>query len=473
MKHSGNKTDRSQRALKGQRTNAAYRTVWRWHFYAGLFVAPFLLIFALSGIAMVVTTLVSGVNGEAIPIQAVPGQSELSLHSQEAIARHALPDGEVVELMVGAEEGQANLFALHDPELGTLMVALDPYRGVIKETWWQGERLYDVAKLIHSSLMIGVIGDLILETAAGFGILLIFSGWYLWWPRQRPLLACFIPRLHLRGRALWREAHIITGVYSSLLLLAFLLSGMSWTGVWGGQLVQAWNTFPTEKWSAVSSSQETHGERNHGGASAAPWTLEQASLPLSAPNSAAKNAAGETVDVVSVRRLAERQGINGRFRIKYPADSEGVWTLSQDTMNGDAQDPFSDRTIHIDQYSGTILADIRFNEYPIAGKVMAVSIPLHMGLLGKLNLAANLLVCVAAILLPITGLVLWWKRRATHTTLDHKTSIVVTQRPNFQAAKVALACLAIAFPMVGVTLVTLAAIDRIALQFTRKFRHGR
>ena len=26
-----------------------YRTLWRWHFYAGLFVIPFVLVLALSG----------------------------------------------------------------------------------------------------------------------------------------------------------------------------------------------------------------------------------------------------------------------------------------------------------------------------------------------------------------------------------------------------------------------------------------
>lgn len=30
---------------------ALYRTVWRWHFYAGLFVVPMVLILALTGTA--------------------------------------------------------------------------------------------------------------------------------------------------------------------------------------------------------------------------------------------------------------------------------------------------------------------------------------------------------------------------------------------------------------------------------------
>lgn len=31
--------------------NALYRTIWRWHFYAGLFVVPMILILSLTGAA--------------------------------------------------------------------------------------------------------------------------------------------------------------------------------------------------------------------------------------------------------------------------------------------------------------------------------------------------------------------------------------------------------------------------------------
>ena len=30
-------------------TGAHYRTIWRWHFYAGLFVLPFVLILSVTG----------------------------------------------------------------------------------------------------------------------------------------------------------------------------------------------------------------------------------------------------------------------------------------------------------------------------------------------------------------------------------------------------------------------------------------
>lgn len=37
--------------MKGMESTALYRTLWRWHFYAGLFVLPFILILSLTGAA--------------------------------------------------------------------------------------------------------------------------------------------------------------------------------------------------------------------------------------------------------------------------------------------------------------------------------------------------------------------------------------------------------------------------------------
>ena len=41
-------TTTAQRATSATgAANAGYRTLWRWHFYAGLFVMPFLVVLAI------------------------------------------------------------------------------------------------------------------------------------------------------------------------------------------------------------------------------------------------------------------------------------------------------------------------------------------------------------------------------------------------------------------------------------------
>ena len=91
-------------------------------------------------------------------------------------------------------------------------------------------------------------------------------------------------------------------------------------------------------------------------------------------------------------------GFDGRFQIAAPAGEEGVWTLSQDSMSYDSTNPTADRTVHVDQYTGRILADVKFADYPFLGKVMAVGIALHEGQLGWWNVVLNALFWVPILL---------------------------------------------------------------------------
>src|SRR5690606_2419255 len=41
-------------------SRAFYTTAWRWHFYAGLYVAPFLIMLAVTGLIMLWTSVLVG-----------------------------------------------------------------------------------------------------------------------------------------------------------------------------------------------------------------------------------------------------------------------------------------------------------------------------------------------------------------------------------------------------------------------------
>ena len=49
-----------------QQANRRYLTVWRWHFYAGLLVAPFLTLLAVTGLGMLLFANITGKEGERI-----------------------------------------------------------------------------------------------------------------------------------------------------------------------------------------------------------------------------------------------------------------------------------------------------------------------------------------------------------------------------------------------------------------------
>ena len=68
--------------------NRHYLTVWRWHFYAGLFTAPFLMLLATTGLAMLLFANITGREGERMRV--TPQAVVQPLSAQAEAARQAI-----------------------------------------------------------------------------------------------------------------------------------------------------------------------------------------------------------------------------------------------------------------------------------------------------------------------------------------------------------------------------------------------
>lgn len=441
-----------------------YLAAWRWHFYAGLFVIPFLTVLAVTGLMMMYIGYFDGRDGEKITVPVPSDGVTLSISDQVDAALKNRPGATLVEWLKGRSADNVSVFRIkHD---GTQeMVAVNPFTGDVVESWTRRRGWYDFADGIHSDLLLGTPGDRLLEIAAGLALVLIVTGVYLWWPRDVSLARSLVPDLSQRGRALLKSLHVSFGIYVSALLLMFLITGMAWTGIWGGKFVQAWSTFPAEKWDNVPLSDETHAAMNHGAVSEVPWALEQTQMPASGSQAGIQGTApGAPVDIDSIAALAGELGFNARYRVSYPRGEAGVWTINQDTMSADAEDPFSDRTVHVDRYTGKVLANVAFADYSAAGKAMAVGIPLHMGLMGLWNLILNTFVCLSVIFLCVSGALMWWLRRPKGMALRVFAPKTPEDLPHWRGAMILMLFLSLAFPLVGVTLLTVLALDYLIVK---------
>jgi uncharacterized iron-regulated membrane protein len=303
-----------------------------------------------------------------------------------------------------------------------------------------------------------------IEIAASLAIIMVATGLYLHWPRNgngwRNVL---IPRLTARGRTFWKSLHGVLGFWISLFLVIFLISGLSWAGVWGERIVQAWNTFPAEKFGAPLSD-ATHASMNHDGHHEVPWGLEQTPLPESG-SLAGVDAIEADVSLDSVAAFARSLGFVGRFQVNLPADETGVWTISHDSMSNDGPNPSADRTIHVDRYTGKVLADVRYADYSPYAKAMAWGIAFHEGDLGVWNLALNTLFCLSVITVSLSGLVMWWKRRP-----ETAARLAAPPRPRdlpfWKGAALVVLLLGIAFPLAGAAILVVLLVDATLLRFT-------
>ena len=393
--------------------NRHYLTVWRWHFYAGLFTAPFLMLLAATGLAMLLFANITGRDGERMHV--TPQAVVKPLSEQAEAARQAInPDSaSVVQYIAPRQADMVAVFRVNEGKTAT-MVAIDPYTAQVMKIYPRNSDWYHLMDEIHSDILIGKTGDFLLETAAALTILLIITGYYLWISKQGSLKNVFFPKLG-SGRSAWRSVHGAVGAWISLILLLFCLSGMAWAGIWGGKMVQAWSQFPAGKWGIEPTPQSvlTHGDAlNDGKTKEVPWILELTPMPQSGTTLGDNGInPSEPMTLETVDRFARESGFAGRYQLNFPKGKTGVWTLTQDSMSYDANSPFIDRTMHIDQYSGKILADIRYDDYNAFGKFMAVSIALHMGTVGLWSVIANVIFCLAVMAMCISGFVMWWKRR--------------------------------------------------------------
>lgn len=472
-----------------------YLALWRWHFFAGLYAVPFVLMLSITGLVMLAHPWTDawqfGDQLTHVEVSTSKVKARVSADEQLAIVTQAYPDLVAAQYVPPIEQTQSSIFKMRGGNSATLLVFVNPYNGEILGDFNSADRWYSIADDIHGTLMIGPVGDALIELSAGLMIFLLISGLYLHWPRNSSavkdmLLPTFLRQLFsvdflmprkLRvllsaqkvPRSLWKEFHASLGFYLTIFILFFAVTGMAWTGIWGQKLVQPFSSFPVEKrasfWqSDVNADQLKHGQLNDGQLNEIPWNLEQVPLPKSTlpkvdekedENATSHDALKSlSLDTVIEQGLALGFQLNNenRFRIALPLKPEGVYTLMSITSSRDIVNPMRDRTLHIDQYNADVLADIGWQNYNLGAKAMALGIPLHKGTLGVWNLVLAIVVCLLFILLAVSGVILWWRRKPSGNFAAPKSGALDKISGSAKAIIFISILLGLCFPVMGVAM---------------------
>jgi hypothetical protein len=161
-----------------------YRTIWRWHFYAGLFVMPMVLVLAITGAVYLFKPQVDAWEERAW--RDLPATTTVSADQQVKAALAAFPRSRFSSYRLPEAENDAALIhvALPDHTMRDVFVSPDgKVLGSLDPEW----RIMQVAHDVHGQLMLGKRGSWLVELAAGWAIVMILSGIYLCWPaRPRP-----------------------------------------------------------------------------------------------------------------------------------------------------------------------------------------------------------------------------------------------------------------------------------------------
>jgi uncharacterized iron-regulated membrane protein len=450
------------------------RTLWRWHFYAGLFVMPLLIVLAITGTIYCFQPQIEPLLYRDRMVVADTSGPQLSRDVLLAKAAASEPPGAVPTLaQIEADRTRSAEFVFRLPSGESESVYVNPYDGAVLGTLSVDHRLMKQVRNLHRGLMMGKTGELLMELAGCWTLVMIGTGIALWWPDRTNARkgGVWLPRLTLKGRAWWRDLHAVGGVWLALGALFFVLSGLPWSGSWGKEFkalaTSASLGYPKGAWgeahvhSTAPGAAANHADQHamHGmhikmddlPLRQTPWAVGATTVPDSA------NAAGSAarVSIDDVVALAAKQGIADDYGIALPAKPTGVYTVSYFPA-----DPRDERTLHIDQYSGRVLSDISYASYGRVAQWISYGTSLHMGRYFGL---ANQIVCSAISLglaaLAVTGFVMWMKRRPARAI---GVPARPQKRPPMRTWRGGLTLLGMIFPLMGATMLAVWCIDRLA-----------
>ena len=210
---------------------ALYRTVWRWHFYAGLFVLPLVLVLSVTGAIYLFKPQID--RWEERAYSASPAAQAVEPTRQMAAALAAYPGSQFHSYRLPETPGDAAMIHLGLADGVTMIDVFVSPQGRVVGAIAPDDRITAWVRDIHGTLLAGTWGSYVVELAASWAFVMILSGLWLWWPTGGGLAGAVWPRLSLGKRAFWRDLHAVTGFWVSGLALVLLVTALPWAGVWG------------------------------------------------------------------------------------------------------------------------------------------------------------------------------------------------------------------------------------------------
>ncbi|MFC0632271.1 PepSY-associated TM helix domain-containing protein [Brevundimonas balnearis] len=415
----------------------AYRVVWRWHFYSGLLVLPFLMLLALTGGLYLFKAEIDDAERRGIAAVAA-GPERVPAERWLTAAREALP-GEPVAVLVPSRADRAVEVAMRPPEGPERTVFIDPYDGEVQGT--AGPPLSETFKRIHSLSILGGWANILIEIVAGWAMILVATGLYLWWPRARGVGVVSLTARDPARRPFWRDVHAITGVFAGGVIFFLAFTGMPWSAVWGDTVLGAMRTAGLGRPPPpVASSWEHAGHEAPRGVG---WTLQGETL----------DATPGAVDLDAAVAQAEAQGLANPYRITLPSSpGQAVVLAHQNTRVEDG------RTLYLES-DGRLIGDIRFDQYGWGARAFEWGVLTHQGTqYGQINRLIMLTGCIAVWVLGVSAMVMWWKRRPK----GRLAAPVAPPGPRARVAVLGIVLpLAILYPLTGLSLVAAVLIDRL------------
>lgn len=422
-----------------------YRSVWRWHFWAGLIVLPVLAWLAVTGALYLYKPEIEAFvyrdwiarpsSGTALPADQVISRVEAAAHGR--VAQLAIPAEPGASWRVTLDRGGTRSTGFVDPGTGAILGETAREGGVMR-----------LVRDLHSLAITGPVGNALIEIVAGWAVILVATGLYLWWPRGgAPAVAL---RGTPRGRLFWRDLHASAGLIVGGVLLFLAATGLPWSIFWGKQLQNAVASAEIGRPSAPGPRRSEHGEHERAAQAGLPWSMQEAPPP---------HADGHGQDIGAGRALAiaAARGLQAPLTLVRPARPGAPYLVSSVVRR--AEDA---HVVYLEPSSGLVLQDAPASSFGPGARAIEWGIAVHQGQqYGEANRLVMLAGCLGTLLLAVTAPVLWWKRGRRRPPAPEQG------RRGLIALMIGLG---VALPLTGLTMLAALAGEHIAGLALRRMR---
>lgn len=440
-----------------------YPLAMRLHFYAGIFVAPFILIAAITGALYAIAPTIEGIVSRDL-LQVETSGPDQPLSAQVGAAVATRPDLTLVAVAPAPNDGDTTRVLFNDPMLGDserLSVFVDPHTaqpvgesvvygsgGALPLRTWLSE--------FHRSLQLGEPGRLYSELAASWLWVIALFGLVLWVHRVRKRRDRRSARWLLRPdlsqtRRRKMNWHGAIGFWILPVVLLLSATGMTWSTYAGENVTKlreelSWTTPAVSvKLPGTAGPAQSAGGDHHSGGQRAPAPVDPST---------------QIAQLDRVYEVARADGITQGAEIAVPATPEKAFGVKELRLPG----TYTVDSLAVDGSTGAVTDRLAFADWPLMAKLTNWGIAFHMGLLfGLVNQLLLLAIMVGLATVIVLGYRMWWQRRPSRKSalpvpprrgVLRRTSLWITVP--LVAAAVAIAWF---IPLIGVSLLVFLLID--------------
>jgi uncharacterized iron-regulated membrane protein len=442
-----------------------YRSVWRWHFYAGLFCIPFVVMLSISGtIYLFKTEIESWLDRpyDQLQVSGKPANASSQIKAVLAafpgsrLQSYELPQIETDSVRVVVQhEGKARRVYVHPQTLEILHSTLEE------------SRFIRVIFKLHGELLMGNRGSALVELASSWAIVMIITGLFLWWPRGTKRLGGILyPRIFKGSRTLWRDLHSVTGFWISGLALILLMTGLPWAKFWGDYFKQVRRLTGT----AVARQDWTNGavavnKSDSSGSSAEHDMHTGPKTDVRVGRDKADKPSNQTIDLTAVDRIIatlKPLALPPPVVISPPGSrsfegKNSEWTAKSMTANRPKR-----VDLVMDPATGAVASRKDFKDRHLIDQIVGTGIAAHEGrLFGWPNQLLGVLTAIGLILVSVSSVFMWLGRRQPGTL---GAPAPISRRRRTWALLAVMIALAIALPMFGFSLLVVLLMERYFLK---------